>query len=149
MSAEPMDQDVRLFVFRHAADTARVPTVAQIAGALQHPAAAVEASLKRLEAGHILVLAPGTTNIWLADPFAAVPTSFKVNARGRTYWAICIWDALGIPAILHADAIITTNCGDCGETMVLEVRDDALIRSDGVIHFGVQARDWWENIGFT
>ncbi len=143
------DNEVRLFVFRHAADAARIPTVTEIAGALQQPRDAVEGSLKSLEAGHIIVLAPGTMNIWLADPFAAVPTSFKVSSRGRTYWAICIWDALGIPAMLHSDATITTNCGDCGETMVLEVKDDALIGSEGIVHFGVQARDWWENIGFT
>lgn len=146
---DSLDENVRLFVFRHAADTGRVPTLAQIAEALRQAGGAVGESLKRLQAEHILVLAPGTTNIWLADPFADVPTSFKVKARGRTYWAICIWDALGIPATLHADATISTSCGDCGEPMTLEVRGDALVRSEGIIHFGVQARNWWENIGFT
>ncbi len=148
--ADALDQDVRLYVFGHAADTARVPSPGEIASALSRPQPEIEESLRRLAAGRVLILAPNATNIWAANPFCAVPSNFRVSAPGRTYWGICIWDALGIAAALHTDATVTARCSDgCNQEIVLEVRDGALVRSEGIVHFGVPAARWWENIGFT
>jgi hypothetical protein len=44
---------------------------------------------------------------------------------------------------------VAAQCGDCGEELVLEVRDGQLVRSEGVVHVGVPAARWWENIAFT
>ena len=146
---DALDRDVRLYVFSEAADTARVPNPAQISAALGRPQPEIEESLRRLAAGRVLILAPNSTNVWAANPFCAVPSDFRVSALGRTYWGICIWDALGIAAALHADATITARCADCNHDMVLAVEDGELVRSEGIVHFGVPAARWWENIGFT
>ena len=146
---EALDREVRVFVFRQAADTGRVPRPGEIATALGRPQPEVEESIRRLAADRVWFLAPGTANIWAANPFCAVPSSFRVRALGRTYWGVCVWDALGIPAALHADATVTARCGDCDEEIVLEVRDGALTRGEGVVHFAVPALRWWENIAFT
>jgi hypothetical protein len=148
-NTDALDRAVRLQVFGQAAATARVPQAAEIAEALGRTGAEVEASLLRLAAGRVLILAPNGTTIWAPNPFCAVPSDTRVEARGRTYWAICIWDALGIPAALHADATVRAGCGDCGDELVLEVRDGRLARAEGVVHFGVPAMRWWENIGHT
>ncbi len=148
-STDLLDREVRLYVFGQAAETARVPGPGEIAAALGRPQSEIEESLRRLAAGRVLILAPGTANIWAPNPFCAVPSSFRVTARGRNYWGICIWDALGIPAALHADATITARCGDCDQEIVLEVRGDALVSGEGLVHFGVPAARWWDNIGFT
>jgi hypothetical protein len=147
--AEALDRAVRLHVFRQAAETARVPKANEIAAALDRSPPEVEEALRRLAAARLLVLAPGTTNVWVAPPFCAVPTDFRVSAGGRTYWGICIWDALGIPAALHTDAEITTHCGDCGDELVLAVRGGALARGDGIVHFATPALRWWDNIAFA
>lgn len=148
--ADTLDQEVRLYVFRQAADTARVPSPDEVASSLGRSQPEIGESLRRLAAGHVLILAPGTINIWAANPFCAVPSNFRVSTLGRTYWGICIWDALGIAAALHTDAIITARCSDgCNQEIVLEVRDGMLTRSEGIVHFGVPAARWWENIGFT
>ncbi len=148
--ADTLDQDVRLYVFRQAADTARVPSPAEIASRLDCSQPEIEESLRRLAAGRVLILAPNTTNIWAANPFCAVPSNFRVSALGRTYWGICIWDALGIAAALHTDATVSARYSDgCNQEIVLEVKDGALARSEGIVHFGVPAARWWENIGFT
>ncbi len=146
---ETVDREVRLHVFHQAAETAHVPKPGEIAAVLGRPQLEVEASLHRLGASRLLVLAPGTTNVWVAPPFCAVPTDFRVNALGRTYWGICIWDALGIPAALRADATITARCGDCGDELSLEVRDGQLDRGEGIVHFAVPAIRWWDNIAFA
>lgn len=144
-----LDQQVRVHVFGQAAATADVPQAAEIAGALGRATAEVEASLVRLAAGRVLILAPNSATVWAPNPFCAVPSDTRVEALGRTYWAICIWDALGIPAALHTDATVRAGCGDCGDALVLEVRDGALARGKGIVHFGVPAARWWENIGYT
>src|SRR5918997_2522822 len=138
-NTEALDRAVRLHVFRQVAETAHVPKPDEIAAALGRPLLEVEEALRRLAAARLLILAPGTANVWLAPPFCAVPTDFRVNASGRTFWGICIWDALGIPAALDVDATILARCGDCGDELVLEVRDGRLDRGDGIVHFATPA----------
>ena len=148
-SSEDFTHEVRLFVFGQAADTAKVPQPSEIAAALGRPQPEVEEALRQLAAGKVLILAPNDGNIWAANPFCAVPSPFRVEARGKTYSGICIWDALGVVAALGTDAVIRASCGDCSEPMLLEVNGGKLKRSGGIIHFAVPAHHWWDNIGYT
>jgi len=142
-------RDVRLFVFGRAAVTGRVLQPSEIASALQRPQPDIREALDHLAAGKVLILAPNSGAIWAANPFCAVPSAFRVEAGGTSYQGICIWDAMGIAAALGKDAVIKATCGDCGDAVSLEIRDGSLIRGEGVVHFGVPARHWWDNIGFT
>ena len=63
----------------------------------------------------------------MLNPFSAVETPHRVESGGRTWFANCAWDALGIPAALHADGRVESRCPDCGEALELEVRDGALV----------------------
>ena len=148
--ASTLDRDVRLAVYRTIVEIGRPPTAPEMAVELGVVARDVEASLRRLSEGHVLVLAPGTPYIWMANPFSAIPTPFEVEVGDRRYFGNCIWDALGIPASLHADARIRTYCPDCSEPLSLDIRNGALEPSvDGVIHFAVPAASWWDDIGST
>jgi hypothetical protein len=147
--SESLIRDVRLLVFRQAADTARVPQPKDIAAALGRPEFEVGEALRQLAAGKVLILAPNDGNIWAANPFCAVPSPFRVETSGKSYWGICIWDALGIVATLGADAVIRAACGDCSEPMSMEIKAGRLMRSEGIIHFAVPAHHWWDNIGYT
>ena len=147
--AQALDRSVRLRVFARLAETGRAPSPADLASALGVAQPGVEDALRRLAEARLLVLAPATANVWLAPPFAAVPSDFRVEARGRTYWATCAWDALGVPAALGADATIAARCADSGADLALEVRGGALVRGEGVVHFAVPAARWWENLAFA
>jgi hypothetical protein len=147
--AEVLDRDARLFVYRHFIDQGEPPTVAQTAEALGCSLAEAEEAFRRLEAQRVLVFAPGTLEIWMANPLSAFPTPFWVESERGSWWGTCVWDALGIPAMLHEDATISTSCPDCSEPLELQVADGALRPVEGVAHFAVPARRWWENIGFT
>lgn len=142
-------QEVRLQVFGKAAETTRIPQPAEIASALGRSEAEIRDALEQLAAGRILVLAPNSGNIWIAAPFSAVPSPFRVQVGGMVYYGICIWDALGILAVLGSDGIVETACPDCSQPLELEVRGGTLVRNEGVIHFAVPALRWWDNIGFT
>jgi hypothetical protein len=105
---------------------------------------------RRLHDGHALVLHPGTTEIRMLNPFSAVETPHRVEAGGRSWFANCAWDALGIPAALHTDGVVSSACPDCVEPLELEVRDGELVDgADLLVHFVVPARRWWDDIAFT
>jgi hypothetical protein len=148
--ASSLDREVRLAVYRKVVDEGYPPTAPEMAEGLGVETEDVEASLHRLEDAHVLTLAPGTSYVWMAFPFSAIPTPFEVRVGGRRYFANCIWDALGIPVTLGVtEATIDSYCPDCAERLRLEIRDGALVPADGVIHFAVPAARWWENIGAT
>lgn len=141
--------EVRLFVFGEAAATGLVPQSGQIAGAVGRSEDDVKRALVELGRARVLIMAPNDGSIWAANPFCAVPSGFRVQSGGKTYWGICIWDALGIAAALGADAVIAGPCGDCGSELRFEVSNGELVKGDGVVHFAVPAHSWWDNIGFT
>jgi hypothetical protein len=155
MMAEPMaelsnqDWEVRTAVYRHFLQTGRAPTSEDLAGALNRAASVVEKSLVRLDRYHHLVLAPGTHNLWMANPFSARPTDFPVEAGDIRYWANCAWDALGIPVILARDTWTRTRCAETGTPIEFGVKSGRLQAGEEVIHFVVPARAFYDNIGFT
>jgi hypothetical protein len=104
---------------------------------------------RRLHDAHALVLNPATDELRMANPFSAVPTSYRVHAGGRWWYANCAWDAFGICAALHADGRVETSCPDCGEPIAVEVRDERPDDESLVVQCRGPARDWWADIVFT
>ena len=115
-----MDDDkiwqIRAIIYQHVAETTRPPSVDEAASrfGLTHEEAA--AAYEELHQRHALYLKPGTHDILMANPFSGVETLFRVRADGKTYFANCAWDALGIPAALHTAAEIEAACRDLATT---------------------------------
>jgi hypothetical protein len=109
----------------------------------------VVAGWRRLHDAHALVLDPATDEILMAHPFSAVPTAYRVQADGRSWYANCAWDAFGICAALHADGTIDATCPDCGEAISVEVRGQQPSDDSLLFHCLVPARHWWDDIVFT
>jgi hypothetical protein len=145
---QTFDTAVRSQVYRFFAREARSPARAEIAVALEGDEAQVGAAYQRLAEGRALVL-QHDGEILVAEPFSAVPTSFVVEMGGRSWWGNCIWDALGIPAMLKEDARIVTTCDDCGDEIALTIEGGELVEKSGRIHFVVPAEHWWNDIVYT
>ena len=143
----PVERAVRLFVYRHFVDAARAPDLGAIAAGIQENERTVLAALRKLVAAHALVMAPASTNIWMAHPFSAVPSAYPVQTRGRTYWANCAWDAAGMMALLGGGET-RTRCPDCARAITIEMRDDRL-SGEGVVHVAVPPRRFWDNVAYT
>jgi hypothetical protein len=140
---------VRNLTYRMFVGYGRAPTVDEVAREADLTSAEVEASWRELHRAHALVLNPATTEIRMANPFSAVPTAYRVHAEGRWWYGNCAWDAVGICAALHADGCIETSCPDCGETIVLDVRDERVDDGRLLFHCLVPAAHWWDDIIFT
>jgi len=144
-----LDARVRLAILQGFID-GDTPSMATVAAALGEPASDVAMSFERLAVGRAIVLTPGTHEIRMAAPFAGKPTDFRATVAGSAWFANCIWDAMGIPAMLGAsDARIETVCADCNTLLHLDLRDGGVTGDPTVVHFAVPAARWWENIVFT
>jgi hypothetical protein len=145
-----LDADVRLWVYEQVAATGLVPGPLDLSDHFGLGPSEVDASLRRLADDHdALVLLPGSSLIWMAEPFSAVPTEFKVVADDDTWWGNCIWDGLAILSILGRDGQVETRCPGSNASLVVTVANGRLVQADHVVHFAVAARDWWRSIGFT
>jgi hypothetical protein len=75
-SGRVADPQVRLWIYRHFADTGYAPSPIEIAMHFGLTPDQVDQALHRLEKeADALVLIPGTGYVWMAEPFSAVPTS--------------------------------------------------------------------------
>jgi hypothetical protein len=144
------DTAVKLRIYNVIAETTRMPTSSEVARALNCPTEEVEAAFQRLYQKRLLVLEPGSASrIRMAPPFSGVKTPFLVAVKGKSYYANCAWDALGIPAALHEDGDVAASDGHTGEPMSLQVRDGKPVPQECVIHFAVPAARWWDDIIYT
>ncbi len=146
------DRDVRAAIARWIRDRGAIPLIAEIASDMSTDAKAVEASFVRMIDGHVFIPRRGSHEIYAYNPFCLGPTEFRVHADGRDWWAICGWDALGIPPALGVTGIVAAPCADgCGERIRIEVGKDGAAVADGqpVLHVGVPAHAFWDDIYLT
>lgn len=142
------DARLRQYIYNYVIRQGKAPTAAQMTAGLRSRRGKVRAGLQRLTQSHAFVLQENG-ELWRVAPFSAVPTAFPVRVGRRSWYGNCIWDALGIPAMLHQDARIDASCGCCNYEMVLEVNKGRLIGPKGIIHIAVPARRWYDDIVFT
>ena len=145
-----LDTKVKLAIYAVTAETGRVPDAAEISRKIDIDENEVLGAFARLHAQRLLVPEPGNpARIRMAPPFSGVPTAFPVEANGKRYYANCVWDAYGIAAALHADAISYASDGQTGEPLTLEVKNGQPVLDPFVAHFAVPAAHWWDDIVFT
>jgi Alkylmercury lyase len=150
MPAEELETRVKLAIYSMTADTGRVPNASEIARKVELDEAEVLAAFRRLHAKRLLVPEPKEpTRIRMAPPFSGIETAFPVEALGKRYYANCVWDAFGIAAALHADAISHASDGYTGEPLTLEVKNNQPVPKPYVAHFAVPTAHWWDDIVFT
>jgi hypothetical protein len=147
--AEDQDFRVRAAVYDGTISAGAPPSADDLANRLGLTRENVQESLERLAAAKALVLQRESREILMANPFSAVPTPFAVYANDRLYYGNCIWDALGIAAMLHADARVVSSCGCCSEAMQLSVKGASLLPIEAVIHFAIPASRWWNDIVYN
>jgi hypothetical protein len=144
------DTAVKLNFYETIAETTKAPTAAEVAKALATTIEEVEAAFARLHKKRLLVPEPGNpSRIRMAPPFSGIETPFLVKVQNKSYYANCVWDALGIPAALHEDAVVEASDGYSGEPINLEVKDGKPVPLECTIHFAVPAARWWDDIIYT
>jgi hypothetical protein len=115
------DTAVKLNIYEAIAKTTKAPTSTEVAKVLGASVDEVEAAFARLHKKRLLVPEPGNlSQIRMAPPFSGIATPFLVKVMDKSYYANCVWDALGIPAALHHDTVVKASDGYTGELMILK-----------------------------
>jgi hypothetical protein len=148
-AATDLDTRVKMAVYGAFAETGRRPAPAAVARRAGTDVPTVIEAYARLRARRVLVLEEDGRSIRMAPPFSGVRTGHVVESGGVRYHANCAWDALGVPAALHAPATVLSRCAQSREPLRLEVGRDGPGPSDWLFHCLVPAAKWWENIVFT
>ena len=142
------DWQIRLHIYDFFVEHSRPPAAVETAGAFGMTETDARQAYQRLHDAHTLLLEPGTTEVRMANPLSAVPTPYRVTVNGRTLYANCAWDSLGIPAMLGADATIGavyTDAEGSGTPAHYAVVDGSLRGDDGIVHFPLPFRHWYDN----
>ena len=138
------DVELRRRTYAFFVEQGRAPLAAELGDAQE-----VVAGWRRLHEEHALVLNPATDELRMLNPFSVVPTAYRVQAGGRWWYGNCAWDAAGISAALHTDGRVETSCPDCGESLILEIRNERVDDESLLFHVLVPAAHWWDDIVFT
>ncbi|MCC6801774.1 MAG: hypothetical protein IT319_02730 [Anaerolineae bacterium] len=140
------DWQVRHFVYTFFVENEIPPSLADAANRFQITEAEARLAYHRLNDAHALFLNPGTDQIRMANPLSAMPTNFRVHTRGKRLWANCAWDSLGIPAMLHADALIEAAFSPSGERVTYAIEDGKLQAPGALIHFPLPFSQWYDDL---
>ena len=147
------NNQVRVRLYEMFVELGRCPSKSALAANLGCGVPEITDAFNALAAVHMLVLQPGG-EVLMANPLSAVPTPFVVETESpagpRRWYGNCIWDALGVVAMLHGDGRVLTSCGCCGESMTVSVRAaEPTCEPAGLVHFALPARQWWNDIVFN
>ncbi len=140
---------VRAFIYNHFADTTQPPTVEETARHFDISTEEASELYKELHNRHAFFLETETLTVRMAWPFSAVPTIFKVHANGKTYYANCAWDMLGIPVLLQSDAVVEAVCTESNDLVQLEIKNGQITNYDLLIHFPLPFSRWYDDLVFT
>ncbi|HCR71438.1 MAG TPA: hypothetical protein DIW23_08355 [Anaerolineae bacterium] len=140
---------VRHFVYQNFAETTHPPSVEETAKHFDITNEETKDLYLELHNRHAFFLDLETLNIRMANPFSGIPTDFKVTANGKTYFANCAWDMLGIPAALHTDAVIEAKFTESNEEVKLEVKNGQITNNQLLVHFPLPFSRWYDDLVFT
>lgn len=143
------DSTVKLTIYQSFASTGKAPTPGRIAEHLGCSPDEIRSAFARLQSNRVLLLEPDGETIRMAPPFSGVPTQHKVEVGRQAYFANCAWDALGICAALHQEALVHSKCGQSGAPLRLQVGIEGPEPSQWVFHCQVPAARWWSDLVFT
>jgi alkylmercury lyase-like protein len=146
-----MDFDTRVKekIYHHFASTGSAPAPGQLADQLSCSRDDVRGAFGRLQRNRVLLLERDGESIRMAPPFSAIPTPHRVVMGQQQYFANCAWDALGIAAARHREAVVHSSCGQSGAPLRLEVGLEGPEPSDWLFHCQVPAARWWVDLVFT
>ena len=149
MRGPDFDARVRSAIYGWIVEGIDAPSAEELAEVLGEPRDEIRESYRRLFRKRVLFLEPDGETIRMAPPFSAVPTQHRVSVGARTYFANCSWDALGIPAAMHAPAEVLSRCEQTLEPIHLRVGLDGPAPEVVVAHFAVPAAEWWADLVYT
>jgi hypothetical protein len=141
--------EVRVFIYDWIVAHGEPPYTQDIGAHLGVSATEARDAIANLDIGKTVLCHPTSGEIWMAGPFAAMETPYRVVGARTSWFANCAWDSLGIAAIVNENVVIEASCADCGDPMRIRVKQGEGVCGDGLVHMLLPVRDWYRDIGYT
>ena len=145
----PNGVGLRTHVYEALVWRGKPPSTEEMASVFKVKQAEVKAALASLRVGKTILVHPETGEIWMAGPFAADPSAYRLSSKRGHWHANCAWDMFGVAMIVDHEVIVDTYCTDCRSPLRLTADPRRANTEDYVVHFLVPARHWYDDIGFT
>jgi hypothetical protein len=97
----------------------RCPTNSELGNRMGVALKELEQMLRSLADIHGVVLQPHTCEPWVIHPFSLTPTINWIEKAGTSWWAPCVWCALGVTALVGDDCCIHTRYRAEGEALTI------------------------------
>jgi hypothetical protein len=128
-------------------DKGACPTNSDLANQMSLPPGRVEHLLRSLADIHGVVLHPHTCEPWIIHPFSLTPTINWIEAQRASWWAPCVWCALGVTTLVGGEVRIHTRYGAEGEPLIIAVVDGEPRGCEDVhVHFAIPPAKAWDNV---
>jgi hypothetical protein len=121
----PALRRVHQAILRHFATTGMAPQLGALAPVADRVGLDLIDALRQLAADDLIAI-DGAGTLVAAYPFSPTPTAHLVSLGDVTVFAMCAIDALGIPFMLHSDALVRSTDPQTGEPVEVTVRAGAL-----------------------
>jgi hypothetical protein len=102
--------------------------------------------LEELASIHGVVLHPHVRAPWIVHPFSLTPTINWIVGETGSWWAPCIWCALGVTVLVGGSTRIHTRYGAEAEPLVIDVSNGRPVKKDIVVHFAIPPARAWGNV---
>ena len=141
----PFDRRIRALTYQLLIEGELTLSAASIASRGDLEESEVASALHRLAAQNVLALIPGTDSVWMAHPFSAVETPYRVVVGDSSWYANCAWDSLAILGLMGDGVALGAHLEPRLEWQVV----DGKVTPNGLVHMVVPARRFWEDVGHT
>jgi Alkylmercury lyase len=123
------------------------PTNSELAQRLGMPTAGVEKLLSGLSDIHGVVLHPHVCEPWIVHPFSTTPTIAWIKGARGSWWAPCVWCALGVTVLVGGETQIHTRLGGEAEPLTIPVTQGQPVGSNELwVHFAIPPARAWQNV---
>ena len=122
------------------------PTISALARKLETSETEVQGLLRELAAIHGVVLQPHACEPWVIHPFSLTPTINWIKGDASSWWAPCVWCAIGVTVLVGGSTQIHTRYGAEAEPLAIEVVNGRPLREDVWVHFAIPPARAWDNV---
>lgn len=143
------DLQIRYQIYQFFAHQCRSPSSSEIGERLNLSPEIVDLAFQRLHTRHMIFLDTATGKIRMANPFSGVPTSYRVRAGTKTWWANCAWDTMGIAAALNLDVNIEATHPSDGQTLSFKIRHGTVTEPELLVYFPLPCQQWYDDLVYT